>query len=197
MKWLTDVLKAAEVVKRGNFKAITHNGIAHADDTIAAALLHRAGAEAIYRLNEAEEALAVEGDVVLFDVGDSFAAGLPQRFVVLDHHSSPAEPSSVVQVALAVGASPNPQVQTLVNFADLFDRFGTSAKLSAGPFGNSLNKALSRYFGDATPNGLVKEGEFLSLVAEAFYSKELVSVDELVAVYSEAAEQLNLGDLSD
>jgi len=194
MKWLTDVLKAAEVVKRGNFKAITHNGIAHADDTIAAALLHRAGAEAIYRLNEAEEALAVEGDVVLFDIGDSFAAGLPQRFVVLDHHSTPEESSSVIQVALAVGASPSPQVQALINFVDLFDRFGTAVKQWTGPFGNSLNRALSKYFGDATPKGLVKEGEFLSLVADAFYSGEQASLAELAAVFGEVAERLDLGD---
>jgi len=200
MRWIVDVLKASEVIRRGRFKAVTHNGVAHADDTIAAALLHRAGAEAIYRLNEAEEVLAVEGEVLLFDIGDSFAARLPQRFVVLDHHGvgDPAEePSSVVQVALAVGARAGPLVQTLINFVDLFDRFGTPVKQWIGPFGNSLNKALSKYFGDATPKGLVNEETFLSLVADAFYSKELVSVDELVAVYDEVAERLDLGDLSE
>jgi len=191
------VVKVSRVVRRGNFKAVTHGGVAHADDTIAAALLHRAGAEAIYRLNEAEEALAVEGDVVLFDIGDSFAAGLPQRFVVLDHHGvgDPAEePSSVVQVALAVGARASPLVQTLINFVDLFDRFGTAVKQWTGPFGNSLNRALSKYFGDATPKGLVKEEKFLSLVADAFYSREQVGLAELVSVFGEFADRLDLGD---
>jgi len=194
MRWLSDVVRALELVRRGGFKAVTHNGIAHADDTIAAALLYDAGAEAIYRLSDLEEVLAVDGDVVLFDIGDSFADKLPERFVVLDHHSTPEEPSSVIQVALAVGAAPNPQVQTLINFVDLFDRFGTAAKQWIGPFGNSLNRALSKYFGDAAPKGLVKEETFLSLVADAFYSKELVSMDELVTVYDEVAEQLDLGD---
>ena len=193
-QWLSDVIRAFEVIRRGRFKAVTHNGVAHADDTIAAALLYDAGAEAIYRLSDVEEVLAVDGDVVLFDIGDSFADRLPQRFVVLDHHSSTAEPSSVVQVAMAVGASPNPQVQTLINFVDLFDRFGTSAKLSAGPFGNSLNKALSKYFGDATPRGLVREEEFLSLVADAFYSDEVVDFASLVVVYDVLLEKLELGD---
>jgi len=195
--WLSDVAKAAEVIRRGGFKGVTHGGVAHADDTIAAALLHRAGAEAIYRLNEAEEALAVEGEVVLFDIGDSFAARLPQRFVVLDHHGvgDPAEePSSVVQVALAVGASPNPQVQTFVNFVDLFDRFGPSVKQWIGHFGNSLNKALSKYFESAAPAGRVWDEKFLSLVADAFYSRDVVSVATLIEVYDRVASALDLGD---
>jgi len=197
--WLSDVAKAANVIRRGGFKGITHGGVAHADDTIAAALLHRAGAEAIYRLNEAEEALAVEGDVVLFDIGDSFAAGLPQRFVVLDHHGvgDPAEePSSVVQVVLAVGARASPLVQTLINFVDLFDRFGPSVKRWAGPYGNSLNNGLAKYFGDATPKGLVKEEKFLSLVADAFYS----TLDIDLAAFGEAfrvAEKLKVVDLAE
>ena len=107
MAWLDDVQRAALVVRRGGFKAVTHGGVAHMDDTLAAALLHRHGAEAIYRYNTLEEVLAVEGEVVVFDIGDSFQ--LPERYVVLDLHGvrDPAEePSSVVQVAQAVGCRP-------------------------------------------------------------------------------------------
>lgn len=174
MTWLNDVMLAKEVVRRGRFKAATHGGVAHADDTLAAALLHRAGSEAIYRLNTAEEAEKIEGDVVLFDIGDSFKDRLPPRFVVLDHHgvSDPAEePSSAVQVALAVEAKPTPLVATLLHFLDLFDRFGPVVKKWAGPYGNSLSNGMAKYFSDAAPTGLVKDEKFLALLADAFYSK--------------------------
>lgn len=174
MTWLDDVMLAKELIKRGRYKAVTHGGVAHADDTLAAALLHRAGAEAVYRLSTAEEVEKVEGDVILFDIGDVFKDKLPPRFVVLDHHgvSDPSEePSSAVQVALAVEAKPTPQVATLLHFLDLFDRFGPAAKRWAGPYGNSLNNGMARYFSDAAPAGLVKDEKFLTLLADAFYSK--------------------------
>jgi len=98
------------------FKCVVRDGVAHADDTLAAALFYRAGAEFIYRYSSEEEILGVEGDVVVFDVGDEFRHRLPPRFVVLDHHgvADPAqEPSSVVQAALAVGARFTPLVQKL------------------------------------------------------------------------------------
>jgi hypothetical protein len=126
------------------------------DDTLAAALLHRHGAEAIYRYNTPEEVLAVEGDVVVFDIGDSFRDKLPERYVVLDHHGvrDPAEePSSVVQVALAVDAKLKPLPATLIHYVDLFDRYGPAVKRWAGPYGNSLNNGVARYFGDLAPTG--------------------------------------------
>ena len=124
MGWLEDVQRATLIVRRGGFKAVTHGGIAHMDDTLAAALLHRHGAETIYRYNKPEEILSVEGDVVVFDIGDSFQ--LTERYVVLDHHGvrDPAEePSSVVQVALTVGAKPKPLPATLIHYVDLFDLY--------------------------------------------------------------------------
>lgn len=195
MKWLDDVLKASQIVKKKGFKAVTHGGGAHADDTLAAALLWRSGAEAVYRLNTAEEILKIEGDVVLFDIGDQFQ--LPDRYVVLDHHgvSDPAEePSSVIQVSLAVGARYAPLVATLIHWVDLFDRYGPEAKRWAGPYGNSLNNGVVKYFGES--NGLVRDTKFLDLLADALYSK--LSLD--LAAFSEAfklAEKLPFSDLAE
>ncbi|MCC6021035.1 MAG: hypothetical protein LM577_06700 [Thermoproteaceae archaeon] len=174
MTWLSDVLRATEIIRRGGFKVITHGGIAHADDTIAAALLYRHGAIAVYRLNSLEEVLRVDGEAILADIGDAFRDALPERYVVLDHHgvSDPSEePSSVVQVALAVGARVTPLVSTLVHFVDLFDRYGPRAKRWSGPYGSSLNIGVARYFSDSTPHGAAGDVKFLELVANAVYSK--------------------------
>jgi hypothetical protein len=38
--WLDDVQRAALVVRRDGFKAVTHGGVAHMDVTLAVALLH-------------------------------------------------------------------------------------------------------------------------------------------------------------
>jgi hypothetical protein len=171
--WLDDVQKAAAIIRGGRYVAVTHGGVAHMDDTLAAALLHRHGAEAIYRYNAAEEVLGVEGHVVVFDVGDSFRDKLPDRYAVLDHHGvrDPAEePSSIVQVALAVDAKLRPLQATLIHYVDLFDRYGPTAKRWAGPYGNSLNNGVAKYFGDLAPTGKVKDTKFLDLLADAIYS---------------------------
>ncbi|AFA40122.1 hypothetical protein Pogu_2095 [Pyrobaculum oguniense TE7] len=197
MSWLKDVLRAAEVVRTGKFKAVTHGGVAHVDDTLAAALLHRAGAEDLYRLNTAEEIARLDGDVVVFDIGDYFQ--LPERFVVLDHHgvSDPSEePSSVIQVALAVGARPSPLVATLVHWVDLYDRYGSEVKKWAGPYGNSINHGVVKYFGDATPAGLVKDTKFLELLAEAFYSRSEFDLRDFAEAYK-IAEKLSFTDMAE
>jgi hypothetical protein len=191
VSWLLDVCKAVEVVKKGKFAAVTHGGIAHMDDTLAAALLFRHGAE-VYRYNTLEEVLKVDGDVVLFDIGDAFRDKLPERYVVLDHHGvkDPSEePSSIIQVSLALDAKYSPQVATLVHFVDLFDRYGPAAKRWAGPYGNSLNNGVARYFGEATPTGLVKEVRFLELLAEALASRQDFELSTFAEAYK-LAERL-------
>lgn len=195
MVWLFDVLRARELVRRGKFKAVTHGGTAHADDTIAAAILYRNGAEEIYRLNTAEEILGVGGDVIVVDIGDSLA--LPPRYVVLDHHgiSDPSEePSTVIQTALAVELKPSPLVATLLHHVDLFDRFGPTVKMWAGPFGQSLNNGLTRYFGEF--HGLVKDEKFLSLVGDAVYSKAEYDISSFAEAFK-LAEKIPSADLAE
>ncbi len=197
--WLDDVQRAALVVRRGGFKAVTHGGVAHMDDTLAAALLHRHGAEAIYRYNAPEDVLAVEGDVVVFDIGDSFRDKLPERYVVLDHHGvrDPAEePSSVVQVALAVDAKLKPLPATLIHYVDLFDRYGPAVKRWAGPYGNSLNNGVARYFADVAPTGLVKDTKFLELLADAIYSSFEVDLPAFAEAFK-IAERLPFAELAE
>jgi len=169
------------------------------DDTLAAALLHRHGAEAIYRHNAAEEVLAVEGNVVVFDIGDSFRDKLPDRYAVLDHHgvADPAEePSSVVQVALAVNAKLRPLQAHLIHHVDLFDRYGPAAKRWAGPYGNSLNNGVARYFADIAPTGLVKDTKFLELLADAVYSSFEVDLPAFAEAFK-IAERLPFAELAE
>jgi len=197
MGWLDDVKKASELMK-GKFSAITHGGTAHMDDTLAAALLHRHGAEAIYRHNAAEEVLAVEGNVVVFDIGDSFRDKLPDRYAVLDHHGvrDPAEePSSIVQVTLAVGAKLKPLPATLIHYVDLFDRYGPTVKRWTGPYGNSLNYGVTRYFGDLAPTGRVKDAKFLDLLADAVYSAFETDLPAFAEAFK-LAEKLHYADLA-
>ncbi|AET33975.1 hypothetical protein [Pyrobaculum ferrireducens] len=197
MSWLDDVLKASRLIKSGGFVAVTHGGTAHADDTVAAALLKRHGAEAVYRLNTVDEILEVGGGVVLADIGDAFRGKLPERYAVLDHHgvSDPSEePSSVVQVMYAVGARPAPLVATLIHFLDLFDRYGPGAKRWAGPYGNSLNNGLTKYFSDF--HGVVKDEKFLDLVAEAVYARLEVDLPAFHEAFK-LAERLPYADAAE
>lgn len=124
---------------------------------------------------------------------------LPDRFVVFDHHgvSDPSEePSSIVQVALAVGARPTPLVGTLVHWIDLHDRYGSTVKRWSGVFGNSLNFGLTKYFGDAAPTGLVKETNFLELLADAFYSKARFELRDFAEAYK-IAEKLTIANIAE
>ncbi|ACB39203.1 hypothetical protein [Pyrobaculum neutrophilum] len=199
VSWIDDVRKAAEVVKRGAFKAVTHGGVAHMDDVLAAALLHKHGAEAVYRLNAAEEIAKLDGDVILFDIGDAFRDALPQRFVVLDHHgvADPSEePSTIVQVAAAVDLKPRPLVATLLHYVDLYDRFGPAVKRWSGPYGNSLNNGVAKYLAEATPTGLVKETKFLELLAEALYSRLELDIPSFAEAFK-LAEKLPFADLAE
>lgn len=196
--WLDDVQKAAAIIRGGRYAAVTHGGVAHMDDTLAAALLHRHGAEAIYRHNAAEEVLSVEGYVVVFDIGDSFRDKLPDRYAVLDHHgvADPAEePSSVVQVALAVNAKLRPLQAHLIHHVDLFDRYGPAAKRWAGPYGNSLNNGIAKYFGDLAPTGRVKDAKFLDLLADAIYSAFEADLPAFAEAFK-LAEKLPFADLA-
>ncbi|MFN3804912.1 MAG: hypothetical protein ACK4SY_07635 [Pyrobaculum sp.] len=175
MGWLEDVIKAREMIERGRFSVVTHGGIAHMDDLLASALLY--GRASVYRLNTYEQVVNIAGDVLLVDFGDGFRDKLPaERFVVLDHHGSSDEPSSIVQVATALGVTPSPAVATLTHFVDLFDRFGPSVKKVAGHYGNSLNHGLTRIFSSFA--GAVRD-RFMELVTEAYLSKTDVSLDAL------------------
>ncbi|MFN3805231.1 MAG: hypothetical protein ACK4SY_09260 [Pyrobaculum sp.] len=196
MGWLQDVIKARELITSGReFTAITHGGMAHMDDLLAAALLY-SKAQAVYRLNDLKDILNIPGDVVLVDIGDGFRDRLTDRFVVLDHHGvkDPAmEPSSIIQVALTLDVKTTPLVSTLAHFVDLFDRFGPTAKRAAGPYGNSLNYALTRYFSGF--NGAVRD-RFLELVAEAYHAEFDASVDSLTKAF-EIVEKLAFARLVD
>lgn len=197
MSWLNDVIKAAEIIRRAKFKAVTHGGVAHMDDTLAAALLYRHGAEAIYRLNTAEEIIKLDGDVIIFDIGDTFRDVLPERFVVLDHHGvkDPAdEPSTIIQVTAALDLKTRPLIATLLHYIDLYDRFGPVAKRWSGPYGNSLNNGIAKYFAEITPSGLVKETKFLDLLAEAVYSKLEVDLPSFAEAFK-IAERIPFIDL--
>ncbi|MEM0370662.1 MAG: hypothetical protein QXE80_08215 [Pyrobaculum sp.] len=176
MSWVFDVVRAREVLSSGGFVAVTHGGVAHPDDTIAAALLYRRGAEAVYRVNSVVEILDLS-NVILFDVGDSWGVG--GRFVVLDHHgvSDPVdEPSSVVQVMCAVDARPAPAVLTHIHYVDLFDRFGPSVRRLSGPYGHSLLRGVTAVF--SKERGAVRDVKFLELLAEAFESKSVYDLGD-------------------
>lgn len=170
----------AKRITRGRFAAVVHNGTAHADDTIAAALLYRAGAEAVYRLGQREELLEIasKGPVVYADIGYKYYDELKARgdVAVLDHHAPNGEPeytelpSSLIQTVEALGLRLKPRVSVLFMAADLVDRFGAvAAKRWLGVYGASLNQGLSAYFG-MTARGEYKDVKFLELIAEAALS---------------------------
>jgi hypothetical protein len=177
-RYREEVEAARAIVQGRRFKAVVHNGTAHADDTIAAALLWRAGAEAVYRLGQEGELLEVAGGgtpVVYADIGYKYYDRLKSAgtVAVLDHHAPNGEPeyvelpSSLMQTVEALGMRPRPRIYVLFVAADLVDRFGAiAAKRWLGIYGASLNQGLSAYFG-ATPRGKYEDVKFLELVAEA------------------------------
>jgi hypothetical protein len=128
----------------------------------------------------------------------AFRDKLPERYVVLDHHGvrDPAEePSSVVQVALAVGAKLRPLQAHLIHYVDLFDRYGPAVKRWAGPYGNSLNNGVAKYFGDLAPTGRVKDAKFLDLLADAVYSAFEADLPAFAEAFK-LAEKLPFADLA-
>ena len=188
-----DVERARGLVERGGFVVVTHGGFAHGDDLLAMALWRDAGAP-VYRLNTVEEVLAVEGDVILVDIGDSFRDRLPPRFVVLDHHGSPDEPSSIVQTMLALRFTPPPAAATHVHFVDLFDRLGPRAKSLGVVYGQSLILGLAKYVSDAVPRGLVSEDRFLGLLAEALRSRLEPRLEDYAGAFA-VAEKLRFASV--
>lgn len=188
MFWL-DVERARAIVEGGNYSVVTHGGLAHGDDLLAVALWWERGAP-VYRLNTLEDVLAVEGNVVLVDIGDAFRDRLPRRFAVLDHHGSPDEPSSIVQTMLALRTWPPPQSSTFIHFVDLFDRLGPRAKKWSSVYGQSLIYGLTRYISDAAPKGLIRESRFLGLLAEAFRTGLDFAFGDLAQAYK-VAEKLD------
>ncbi|MEM3326773.1 MAG: hypothetical protein QXK63_04940, partial [Thermoproteus sp.] len=157
-RYKREVEDARRIISGGRFAAVVHNGTAHADDTIAAALLYRAGAEAVYRLGQREELLEVasRGSVVYADIGYRHYDELKARgdVAILDHHAPNGEPeytelpSSLIQTVEALGLRLKPRVSILFVAADLVDRFGAiAAKRWLGVYGASLNQGLSAYFG--------------------------------------------------
>ncbi|MEM1638131.1 MAG: hypothetical protein QW247_10535 [Pyrobaculum sp.] len=179
-RYKREVEDARRIISGGRFAAVVHNGTAHADDTIAAALLYKAGAEAVYRLGQREELLEVasRGSVVYADIGYRHYDELKARgdVAILDHHAPNGEPeytelpSSLIQTVEALGLRLKPRVSILFVVADLVDRFGAiAAKRWLGVYGASLNQGLSAYFG-MTTRGEYKDVKFLDLIAEAVLS---------------------------
>ncbi|MGC8582175.1 MAG: hypothetical protein ACP5MH_00475 [Thermoproteus sp.] len=177
-RYRREVEVARTIVAGRRFRVVVHNGTAHADDTIAAALLYRAGAEEVYRLGQADELLEIARGgmpVVYADIGYRHYDQLKSAGVVavLDHHAPNGEPeyvelpSSLMQTVEALGMRPRPRVSMLFTAADLVDRFGAiAAKKWLGIYGASLNQGLSAYFG-MTSRGKYDDVKFLELVAEA------------------------------
>jgi hypothetical protein len=128
--------------------------------------------------------------------GVAFRDKLPERYVVLDHHGvrDPAEePSSVVQAALAAGAKLRPLQAHLIHCVDLFDRCGPAVKRWAGPYGNSLNNGVAKYFGGLAPTGRVKDAKFL--LADAVYSAFEADLPAFAEAFK-LAEKLPFADLA-
>ncbi len=173
-----EVEAARGIVGGGHFVVVVHNGTAHADDTIAAALLYRAGAEEIYRLGQPEELLEVARrgrPVIYVDIGYKHYDALKSagHVAVLDHHAPNGEPeyvdlpSSLMQTVEALRLRLRPRISVLFTAADLVDRFGSmAAKRWLGLYGASLNQGLSAYFG-ITARGRYEDVRFLELIAEA------------------------------
>ncbi|CCC81496.1 hypothetical protein [Thermoproteus tenax] len=176
-RYRSEVARARDIIARGKFLAVVHDGTAHADDTIAAALLYSAGAEEVYRVSQQDEMLEIVRGrrAVIADVGYKYYEALKSagEVAILDHHAPNGEPeyvelpSSLMQTVEALGLRLRPRMQMLFTAADLVDRFGAlSAKRWLGIYGASLNLALSSYFGAVT-KGKYADYNFLSLVAEA------------------------------
>ncbi len=176
-RYKEEVEAARRIIAGGRFAVVVHSGTAHADDTIAAALLYKAGAEAIYRLGQLEELLEVAKSgrpVIYADIGYRHYGELKRYNVaVLDHHAPNGEPeyvklpSSLMQTVEALRLTPRPRISVLFTAADLVDRFGAmAAKRWLGLYGASLNQGLSAYFG-MTIRGRHEDVKFLELVAEA------------------------------
>lgn len=169
---------AARRIVRGEFAVVAHNGMAHADDTIAVALLRRAGAKAVYRLGQLEDINAVlkEHDrVIIVDVGNKWYDRLKahgDRVAVLDHHAPAGEPeyqmlpSSLMQVVEALDLAAPPRIQMLFTAVDLVDRYGPQAKRWLGMYGTSLNYGLTSYLFASTPSGEVRDVAFLDAIAK-------------------------------
>lgn len=176
-RYKEEVEAARRIIAGGRFVVVVHNGTAHADDTIAAALLYKAGAEAVYRLGQPEELLEIAKGgrpVIYADIGYKNYDALKRHDVaVLDHHAPNGEPeyvelpSSLMQTVEALRLTPRPRVSVLFMAADLVDRYGAiAAKKWLGLYGASLNQGLAAYFG-MTAKGKFEDYEFLELVAGA------------------------------
>ncbi|MFB6491058.1 MAG: hypothetical protein TU35_007455 [Thermoproteus sp. AZ2] len=193
-RYKAEVEAAKRIISSGGFAVVTHGGTAHADDTIASALLYAAGAEAVYRLTQPEELLEVAARhkrVIYVDIGYKWYGALKAagEVAVLDHHAPNGEPeyvelpSSLLQTAEALGLRPRPRASLLLTAADLVDRFGPSAKRWLGVYGSSLNYGLASYFGQE--KGEVKDLKYLKAIVEALASDfDVQSFDEYSKAYA-------------
>lgn len=136
-------IKCNENIRR----AVTHGGVAHLDDLLAASMLINAGIP-VYRRNPTKEDLE-DPTVVVFDIGDQFDPLLNNY----DHHQDEKTPCSFFLVAEYVcGVDPHTlRLGQQSRWADLVDRCGIDAAFQ------SLNKNRDVTGIEFPPRSLIEE----------------------------------------